>query len=341
MNNRHLENIILEKYLHLAVSQLPNAKYNIIRKDSLNFKCNICGDSKTKIWAQRGYLVKFCNTGGEFWYYKCMRPECICNEAKSAKWWLKETNPILYDQFENEFFNEFLGFTKNAETMQYEKPKPKPEEKMSSFEIITSFKKINKNDIMHINYLKKRRIGQKFWNRFYTSTHPRFSNRLIIPFFNDNNELIYFQGRSLVSDGAKKYLNDENNKDSVIYNLNNIDKSKPVFVFEGIFNTFFIDNSIAVLGVNFTNAQFDLIKDLDLHFFFDNDVAGKKGMLKMLKKGYKVFNWDTFLKKLKPKDPEKISDLNDLAILLNVNKFNTNTIREFFTNHLADEIYFI
>lgn len=112
------------------------------------------------------------------------------------------------------------------------------------------------------------------------------------------------------------------NKLSYCYNILNINFETPITLFEGYLDSVFFPNSIGLVGTN-TDYSFLLDEALDVRFFFDNDKAGLKKTTEMLDKGYRVFLWDRFLKKLvkKYKDPDlmyfklkkRITDLNALA----------------------------
>ena len=74
--------------------------------------------------------------------------------------------------------------------------------------------------------------------------HPR----LVIPFFDENNNLFCFQGRSFDNEQPKYItfkLDPDRNK---IYGLNRVDKSKPIYVVEGPIDSLFLDNCLAVAG---------------------------------------------------------------------------------------------
>jgi len=93
-----------------------------------------------------------------------------------------------------------------------------------------------------------------------------------------------------------------------VWNWDNIDKEKPVYIFESIYDAMSsgLDNVIAQLGANLSE---DRIKDLKEPIFcLDNQVVDEKSKeetLKYLEKGYKCFLWPE-------NTPEKFKDTNDL-----------------------------
>jgi hypothetical protein len=92
-----------------------------------------------------------------------------------------------------------------------------------------------------------------------------------------------------------------------VWNWNNIDKEKPVYIFESIYDALSsgLENVIAQLGAN---LHVDRIKELKEPIFcLDNqylDEASVEESMKYLELGYKCFIW--------PKGSEKFKDTNDL-----------------------------
>lgn len=90
---------------------------------------------------------------------------------------------------------------------------------------------------------------------FYLSEHPDWIGRLIIPIYNRKNDLIYYQGRSLI-DHKRKYLSPSEDKSRILYGFNQIynHSISPLFVVEGFFDAFVIDGC-ATLGNKLTEEQ--------------------------------------------------------------------------------------
>ena len=182
------------------------------------------------------------------------------------------------------------------------------------------------NDIMRLSLqlLKSRRLDTAVNrpNALYLSLKANtHKNRLIIPFFNEKNEIEFYQSRTILSYDVKmpKYLS-KSNADRTLFNINKVDRnSEYVYIFEGPINAFFTKNSIAVAGINegkqsFTSRQQEQLDNvlrlqtkvwvLDSQWI-DNASFAKSKIL--LEQGFKVFIW-----------PEKIGkqykDFNDIAI---------------------------
>lgn len=100
------------------------------------------------------------------------------------------------------------------------------------------------------NYIKSRNITDKMCERYnigFCYQGP-YENRIIIPSYDENNEINYFIARSYLSRTKMKYKNPEAQKEIIIFNENLIDWDKPIYIVEGAFDSIFIENSIPMLG---------------------------------------------------------------------------------------------
>lgn len=75
-----------------------------------------------------------------------------------------------------------------------------------------------------------------------------YAGRIIVPSYNTEGELNYFVARSWNPKNKVKYKNPNYSKDKLIFNESLIDWNKNVYIVEGVFDSFFIDNSIPLLG---------------------------------------------------------------------------------------------
>jgi DNA primase len=127
----------------------------------------------------------------------------------------------------------------------------------------TQFKDSNPRFIPHIEaykYLKSRGISDSMIEKYkigYTVSGD-FAYRIIIPSFNLNGELNYFVARSWVPKKLK-YKNPTVPKDEIIFNEGLIDWKKDIYLCEGVFDSFFLDNSIVMLGKKMSKLLFETI----------------------------------------------------------------------------------
>ena len=183
------------------------------------------------------------------------------------------------------------------------------------------------NKVVHdaVSVIKKRKLDtainrpDSLWVSLSDKTHK---NRLIIPFFNEQNEIIFYQSRIIYDKDARfypKYLSKINSEKSLC-GVNKIQSAIDyVFIFEGPIDSFFTKNGIAVAGIqeNSSNtftplqeAQLNSFKLLERIWVLDSqwlDMASRKKTEKLIKQGERVFIW-----------PEKIGtkfkDLNEICV---------------------------
>lgn len=113
------------------------------------------------------------------------------------------------------------------------------------------------------NYIKKRNITDEQIKKYKIGFcyQGEYENRIIIPSFNQENELNYFIARSYLSYTKMKYKNPEAEKEIIIFNENLIDWEQPIYVVEGAFDSIFVPNSIPMLGKHMSDYLFNLLYD--------------------------------------------------------------------------------
>lgn len=104
----------------------------------------------------------------------------------------------------------------------------------------------------------------------FTEIGP-YKNRIVIPSFNKNNKINYFDTRTFLEKVKVKYYKPDKkhfpnvnipNKYDIIFNEKNINWDLPVYLVEGVFDMFRIPNSIPLLGKTFSlNLLYKLIQN--------------------------------------------------------------------------------
>ena len=98
--------------------------------------------------------------------------------------------------------------------------------------------------------------------------------RIVIPFFNESGELVGISGRA-INDSPLRYLTMRFLDDvPLIYNLNNVDTTKTVFVTE-LLDSLFLPNAIAVGGSDFKKIDDSKFKENGI-LIFDNEPRNKQ-----------------------------------------------------------------
>jgi len=138
------------------------------------------------------------------------------------------------------------------------------------------------------------------------------------------------------------------NKLSYFFNILNVNFENVITIFEGYLDSLFYPNSIGIVGVN-TDLRFLENNNLELQYFFDNDVAGFNKSEEKIKEGGKIFLWKKLLEdivsKKKTDDPHKllyriskVKDLNKLNELV-PDSFRKLELYKFFSEDLYDLKY--
>lgn len=166
----------------------------------------------------------------------------------------------------------------------------------------------------------------------YTSLKDKVhENRLIIPFYDTNNKIIFYQSRRVLEkDTSPKYLSKVGTEKS-LYGVNNVDLSiENIFITEGPIDAMFIKNGIAVGGINeskstnFTNTQLQQLSELILFkkiWVLDNqwnDLASKSKTKSLLDNNETVFLW--------PEAYKNYKDLNEVCLDKNINEIDIDFI---------------
>lgn len=110
-----------------------------------------------------------------------------------------------------------------------------------------------------INYIKKRNITEEQISKYNIGYcyEGEYANRIIIPSYDEDDEVNYFIARSFLPYTKLKYKNPEAAKESIIFNENLIDWEKPVYLVEGVFDSIFLENSIPLLGKFISDKLFN------------------------------------------------------------------------------------
>lgn len=149
-----------------------------------------------------------------------------------------------------------------------------PKEYISFTDVSNGFK-LTHHYKQAMNYLKSRNINDSLIEKYKIGFcyEGNYSNMIIIPSYDINNQLNYFIARSYSSRSKIKYKNPEVQKETIIWNEHLIDWSKKVYLVEGVFDSIFLPNSIPMLGKHLSNLLFNKIYDSaqDITIVLDGD----------------------------------------------------------------------
>jgi len=287
------------KYINLVGSRLRNFKR---KSDHLfSFSCPLCGDSKKDKSKARGYIYK----KKEAMFFHCHN----CQEGMFFGKLLKRLDLNLHQQYSLEQFADLPT-----------KPKISAEEEAKPFitsPVFYSKEKINLPSIESLpfnhfakKYIISRKLPKQFLSDIYYSSCfksfldemlpgnekniPLMEKRVIIPFYDERQHLLGFQGRALF-ESKLKYITimmDETKRK--VFGLNKVDLTKPILVVEGPFDSMFLYNAVATMDSGLYRAAEVMGQDNDYIFVYDNEKRNSQiisNMEKTIKLGHKIFIW--------------------------------------------------
>tara|TARA_R100001443_G_scaffold12879_4_gene22731 strand:- start:613 stop:1596 length:984 start_codon:yes stop_codon:yes gene_type:complete len=282
--------IIDSKYIGLVSSRLQ--KFKRVKPNLYNFRCPICGDSQKHKNKARGYFYQVkTNTN-----FKCHN----CGASLSLNNFLKQIDSTLHKQYTLEKFKE--GHSSISGVGNFVVDEPKFEFKKPVFRKKLDLPRASEVPIAK-EYLKRRGLDPTIF--FFASKFKEWVNtkkytfhditkdesRIIIPMYNEERNIIGFQGRSLGPNNVK-YITVMLDEDAPkIYGLDKINKEKPVYILEGPFDSTFVENSVAMCG-----------SDIDIRTFgwsnyiwvFDNEPRNREivnRISKVIDRGDKIVIW--------------------------------------------------
>ena len=187
-----------------------------------------------------------------------------------------------------------------------------------------------------LNLIRDRKLdkGINKPKTFYISLKDKVhKNRLILPFYDENNDIIFYQSRGLTKKDLyerPKYLSKVGAERS-LYGIQNINPDLDyVFIFEGPIDSYFVENGLATCGITensskmFTTLQKQQINKLNLYekiYVLDNQYCDKAALNKsiaLVDNNEKVFIW--------PKELKKFKDFNDICVAGNKDKIKPEFI---------------
>ena len=328
-----------QKYVNLLSNRLP--RFTKKGNDLWNFRCHICGDSQKNKLKARGYLFA---QNGEY-FYRCHN----CSASLNFKQFLNSIDPIMADEFSKEKFMEKTGLVATAKPVEKDIGKF-IQPKFIKYTALNTLKKVSQLDPAHPvkRYVMSRQIPSTMhFKLFYAPKFKQFVNslipdkfntdidepRLIIPFVDQNQQLIGFQGRNFSKDGIRYITIMLDETKPKVYGLESVNLKETFYVFEGPIDSMFIKNSIAMAGSS-------LDRLLEPHkskavMVFDNEPRNKEivnTIEKYIQNGYSVAIWpdhiqqkdinDMVVAGIKPVDLKLIIDNNTFKGLTAHVKFN-------------------
>jgi len=298
------------KYLSLLSPRLD--RFKKVRDYLWNFRCPQCGDSQKSKSKARGYVYRKKTD----LFFKCHN----CGVGQSVGNLIKDLDPFLHKQYIMERYK--AGETgkrkSKAPEFKFETPTFKPKETEIDLPSIESLPKEHYARV----YCEGRTIPQQFMNKIFYSEDFKewalsvcqidYSNlmgkepRLVIPFFDKDNQLIGAQGRAL-QESKVRYVTVKVHEDvPKVFGLERWNPDQHTYLVEGPIDSLFLPNCLAVAGADMSDLGI-LNKDKTT-LIFDNEPRNfqiVRSMIKSLQNGWNVVIW-----------PNSITckDINDMVL---------------------------
>ncbi len=297
--------------------------------------CPFCGDpekrSDIKFYLYKGAV------GGDF------NVHCkVCNYSKKFTTFLKDNFPEKWEYIKSDGYDALKQKTyytrKNILVVAEEEKKKTPSEEIHDY--LSRFFKVNcikldeeqehpENEKIRLharNKMAKRGLSEEVFNNYLICYNGPYYDRVLIPFFNKEGLVYNFQGRDIQDHPDeirknKKYIFAQFDAmelpDDKIYKMYLADPEKTVYICEGIIDSEFVDNGVALCGVSTSQEKLDYIKAMwpKRTYCIDSpwsDAAGYNKIFDLLSLGERCF--------IIPKEYKHCKDMNDLAVALKVFK---------------------
>jgi len=232
-----------EILIELLKEVLGDEKHHYSNKGQIAFNCPVCDEERNKGNLEVNYFSHV---------YKCW----ACSEVNGTHGPLGK----LFDNYGNK------KQKKLYKVFQPEEQKPQ-EKKIQRLRLPEGFTKFSDSSPKYpvrqqaYNYLKNRGITDDIIEKYGIGFCDRgtHASRIIVPSYNKNGELNYYIARSWIPNTKAKYKNPEAEKDKIIFNEHLIDWKKDIYLVEGVFDGFFLPNSIPMLGKHLSQLLFETI----------------------------------------------------------------------------------
>jgi transcription elongation factor Elf1 len=304
------------KFLRLISGRLRNFKQK--GSDLFNFSCPSCGDSKKNLTKARGYAF----SKGNDYFYRCHN----CGLSTTLGNLIKIVDPALHKEYVLE--NYVAGKTNNPvaanNLIQTSVPRFDKIDKQKVFDHAEWCDKLPEGHFC-LEYLNRRKIPKEHYKRLmFTSQYKNFIDalipnhdkellndaRLVIPYYDEYNELIAVSGRALeTSDKTMRYVTMRTNESDkkLVYGMDRVNLKEKVYLVEGPIDSLFLNNCLASGDASLSiTAKTIGIENVVL--VFDNEPRNKE-VVKLIdtaiKANYNIVIWPTSI-------GEK--DINDMII---------------------------
>jgi hypothetical protein len=242
-----------------------------------------------------------------------------CGAGTNFYNFLEKVDPTLIKEYALERYKNGDNKKSNHKEPEFKEAKTKPvfREKIS----LESIESLPEEHFAK-TYVRSRKIPEKFYSQLYFAPDFRKfvqelgidkeglkegDQRLVIPFYDENKNLVAFQGRAL-GESKLRYVTVKTSDDnSKVFGLDRIDQDKTIYVVEGPIDSLFLDNAVATADSNLESIT-SIYDKSKVVLVFDNEPRNKEICKKIdeaIEKHFQVVIW-----------PEMIEskDINDMVL---------------------------
>lgn len=307
-----MADILQLQYATMLSNRLERFKIKSTNPYKINFRCPICGDSKTSKTKARGWLLE--NRSSNNFRFYCHN----CTASLTFNNFLKTVDQLVYNEYiAAKYVSDATGKAKEPPKQEkYDPPKFNKNDPLRRIKKVSSLKP---NHPVR-QYIKERRIPPKqHYRLFYAPKFKTWINtvipnkfeyfkkdepRLILPFKDEKGVCFGVAARGFDPDGLR-YISIMFEERPKIFGLDKVDMSKRYFIVEGAIDSLFLDNAIAMAGADGNMHGLDMKNAV---YVFDNEPRNKqihKAMDKVISNGNKVCIWPSYIEQ---------KDINDMIL---------------------------
>jgi hypothetical protein len=291
------------KYTRLLSSRLD--KFVAKGEYLFNFRCPLCGDSQTNQTKKRGFIFR----RTEHLLFKCHN----CSQSLSLGNFIKSVDETLYNEYVLEKYKNGDNKPQKSNTVHIPSIKLDTTEKRKTYENAEWCDKLPEQHFCRM-YLKNRNLPEfvfakllftQNYKKFVDEVYPQHEKeleedpRVVIPFFDTYGSLIAISGRALEAKVKKlRYitLRTNDSEEKLIFGLERMNKNKVVYIVEGQFDSFFLENCIASCNSDLQGASEKIEKEYGSKtvLIYDNEPRNKevvRAMQKSIKAGKSIVIW--------------------------------------------------
>jgi transcription elongation factor Elf1 len=337
------------KFLGFVSSKLEQFKQK--KTDLYNFRCVYCGDSKKNKLKTRGYIYRKDND----YFYICHN----CGKSTTFARFLQDVDGTTYRQYALERYasgetgnhnykkpnfdelkgNAFARFQSAGNYPRGNQTEPGTVAKRWDSFAHCSVKNLEEGHYAR-DYIKKRGIPEKYWNEIiYVSHFKDFldeefpdhgkdevpnDDRIVLFYTNEKGEITNVAGRAL-SDTKIRYVTVKIKDEKKLFGLHRLNKQSRVYILEGQFDSYFVENSVASGDSNLGGVA-AILPELNVTLVYDNEPRNKdivKQIEKSIDKGYNVC---LFPETMKGKDVNEMIQngltIDEIKTIIDTNTFS-------------------